>query len=173
MSVNWYVLHSHPHKEDLLYQQLVSRGLECFYPRLHVTPVNPRSRKIRPYFPGYLFLHSDLATLGISTVQWMPYTTGLVSFGSEPAVVPELLVQALREKLASIEAEGGLRSEALKPGDAVYIHSGVFAGYDAIFDARLPGKERVRVLLKLLGQGRNVPVELDANQIAPRKSRKY
>ncbi len=173
MSTHWYVLHSHPHKEDQLYQQLVGRGLECFYPRLHVTPVNPRSRKIRPYFPGYLFLHTDLAALGISTVQWMPYTTGLVSFGGEPAVVPEILVLDLRQKLASIEAEGGLRSEALKPGDAVYIHSGVFAGYEAIFDAHLPGKERVRVLLRLLGQSRDVPVELDANQIAPKKARKF
>jgi hypothetical protein len=30
------------------------------------------------------------------------------------------------------------------------LRSGVFAGYEAIFDARLPGHDRVRVLLNLI-----------------------
>ena len=53
----------------------------------------------------------------------------------------------------------------LKSGDKIWIHSGPFSGYEAIFDVRLPGKERVRVLLKFLGDPREVPIELDISQI--------
>ncbi|RPJ25450.1 MAG: hypothetical protein EHM33_14520 [Chloroflexi bacterium] len=38
----------------------------------------------------------------------------------------------------------------LKRGEVVLIHGGPFRDYEAIFDARLPGKERARVLLRLL-----------------------
>jgi transcription antitermination factor NusG len=50
----------------------------------------------------------------------------------------------------------------------VVIQDGPFAGYEAIFDTRLPGRERVRVLLKLL-QKRQVPVDLPAAQIKLKK----
>jgi len=45
------------------------------------------------------------------------------------------------------------------------ISDGPFAGYEAIFDARVPGSERVRVLLQLLNSQRQVPLELTAGQI--------
>ncbi len=54
--------------------------------------------------------------------------------------------------------------DGLKSGDLVSVHAGPFAGYKAVFDARLAGGERVRVLLELLG-GRCNPVELNAAQI--------
>ena len=168
MPIQWYTLHSQPRKEDLLWQQVLAQGLDCFYPRLKVQPVNPRARKIQPYFPGYMFVRVDLEAVGISTFQWMPYGTGLVSFGGEPAAVPEPLILALRQRIAEIAEAGGQLFAAVKPGDTVYIHSGPFAGYEAIFDARLPGSERVRVLLKMLNQ-RNLPIELDAGQIRPQK----
>jgi len=166
MPILWYTLHSQPRKEDLLWQQVLAQGYDCFYPRLKVQPVNPRARKIQPYFPGYLFVHVDLDAVGISTFQWMPYGTGLVSFGGEPATVPEPLIQALRRRIVEIAEAGGQLFDAVKPGDSIYIHSGPFAGYEAIFDARLPGTERVRVLLKMLNQ-RKLPVELDAGQVRP------
>jgi len=160
----WYTLHSHPHKEDLLWQQTQSRGYEVFFPRIRVHPVNPRSRKILPYFPGYLFINVDLEETGLSALQWMPYTTGLVSFGGEPAVVPENLIRSLRNRITEIAESGGELFDSLKPGDQVLIAAGPFAGYEAIFDVRLPGSERVRVLLKMLNQ-RQLPVELDAGYI--------
>ncbi len=50
------------------------------------------------------------------------------------------------------------------------IHSGPFAGYEAIFDLRLSGSERVRVLLKMLNN-RNLPIELDSQQIEKKRPR--
>lgn len=169
MLLNWYALRSKPRKEDTVWEQLNVRGVESFYPRLRVNPVNPRSKKIRPYFPGYLFIRVDLNDLGISTFRWMPHTLGLVSFGGDPAIVPENLVAAIRLRVQEINQAGGEVFDGLKSGDPIWIHSGVFAGYEAIFDARIPGKERVRVLLQLLGDPRKVPVELNASQIRKRK----
>jgi transcriptional antiterminator RfaH len=45
----------------------------------------------------------------------------------------------------------------------VKITSGPFAGYEAIFDLRLKGSDRVRVLLDLLR--RQVSVEIDAGSL--------
>jgi transcription antitermination factor NusG len=94
----------------------------------------------------------------------MPGATGFVSFDGIPARVPDELVPTLRQRVDAIDADGGELFHGLKAGETVRIVEGPFAGYEAIFDARLPGSERVRVLLKLL-QRRQVPVELSAGQI--------
>ena len=76
MPAYWYAINSHPHKEDALYRQVQSQGIEAFYPCVRVNPVNPRSKKIRPYFPGYLFVHVDLEATGDSLFQWLPHARG-------------------------------------------------------------------------------------------------
>jgi transcription antitermination factor NusG len=170
MTDHWYTLRAKPRKEDVIWRQLISQGLETYYPRLRVHPVNPRSRKVKPYFPGYLFLRADLEKLGTSFFQWMPHTLGLVMFGGEPAIVPDSLVQAIEERVQAVNAAGGEIFDGLKVGDLVRISDGPFAGFEAIFDARLPGSERVRVLLEFLGNKRQVAIELDAGQINRKKS---
>jgi transcriptional antiterminator RfaH len=97
-------------------------------------------------------------------LQWMPFSQGLVSFGSEPASVPDVLVHAIRRRVHEINAAGGEQLGGLKRGDVVIIQGGYFDGYEAIFDARLGGNERVHVLLKLL-QVRQMKLELPAAQI--------
>ncbi len=171
MAVNWYAIQSKPNKEDALYQQLLSQGIEAFYPRIRVHPVNPRSKKIKPYFPGYLFVQVDLVAVGLSTLQWMPFARGMVTFDQEPAPVPDALIQAVRKRVEQVNASGGEVFDGLHKGDTILIHEGPFAGYEAIFDVRLPGSERVRVLIKLLSQ-RQVPLELEAGQIRQRKNEK-
>jgi len=171
MELHWYALRSKPRKEDIVWRQVLERGFEVFYPRLRVNPVNPRSRKFRPYFPGYLFIRTDVDEVGISTFQWLPHTTGLVSFGGEPAAVPDNLVNAIRQRLEEIARAGGEVFDDLHKGDVVRINYGPFDGYEAIFDTRLPGTERVRVLLEFLSH-RYIPVELDASHLQP-KTRKH
>jgi transcriptional antiterminator RfaH len=173
MAYNWYALRSKSRKEDAVFRQVQSQGFEVFYPSLRVHPVNPRSRKIVPYFPGYLFVAADLEQVGSSIFQWMPHTLGLVSFGGEPSIVPENLILAIQKRVDEINEAGGEVFEGLKSGETVWISSGPFEGYEAIFDARVLGSERVRVLLEFLGNRRKVPVVLDASQIVrPKRRRK-
>jgi transcriptional antiterminator RfaH len=168
MSKHWYALRSKPRKEDAVWRQVLSQGFDAYSPRLRVNPVNPRSRKYKPYFPGYLFILADLEETGLSVFQWMPHTLGLVSFGGEPAAVPDSLIEAVRLRVDQINASGGEEFDGLKTGDLIRITTGPFAGYEAIFDIRLPGTVRVRVLLELLGSRRQVPVTLDVGQIDKR-----
>ena len=164
MSVQWHVLRSKPNKEMSLWRELVTRGFECFYPQLHLRPANPRSRKVRAYFPGYMFVQTDMEQVGASTFRWMPFSSGFIAFDGVPATVPDNLLQAIRRHVDQINAAGEQLLAGLRPGDAVVIEGGPFDGYDAIFDVRLSGTERVRVLLKLL-QSRQLNVELPAAQI--------
>ncbi len=169
MSEYWYALRSKPRKEEVVYRQIVNQQIEVYYPRIRVHPVNPRARKIQPYFPGYLFVHVDLEAIGFSYFQWMPHTMGLVCFGEEAAIVPDNLIFELRKRIKEIAEAGGEFFDGLKRGETVYISQGPFAGYEAIFDARLPGSERVRVLLKLLNDQRQVPMELNIGYLARKK----
>jgi transcription antitermination factor NusG len=166
MAQNWYALHSHPRKEDSLWQQVQSQGYEVFYPRIRVQTVNPRARKVKPYFPGYLFIRADLQETGLSVFQWMPYSTGLVSFGGEPAVVPDALIHAISRRIEEIAQAGGELFDAVKPGDQVRVQTGPFAGYEGIFDTRVDGTQRVRILLRMLSK-RDLPIEMEAGQIEP------
>jgi transcription antitermination factor NusG len=144
-------------------RQASAEGFEVVLPEVRVKPVNPRARKLVPYFPGYLFLHVDIRSVGVSTFQWMPFALGLVCFGGEPAAVPEALIVAIMRRVKEITLAGNLVPGSLKAGDPVLIVEGMFAGYQAIFDSHLSGAERVRVLLRLLnGQ---VKLELPASQV--------
>jgi transcriptional antiterminator RfaH len=164
MTAHWYAMRSKPRKEDVLWRQLISREIVVFYPRLRVNPVNPRAKKVKPYFPGYMFVYTDLEETGLSTFQWMPHALGLVNYGDEPARVPENLINEVRKRVEDIAAAGGEKLEGLKPGDRVRIEHGPFAGYYGIFDTRLPGTERVRVMLEWINK-RQVPVELQSSEI--------
>jgi len=164
MTLGWYALRSKPRKEEALWGQLLARGFETFYPRLRIHPVNPRARKLAPYFPGYMFVNADLEDVGPSTFNYMPFSIGLVSFGGEPAPVSETLIRDLTRRLHEIVDAGGLLFDGLSRGDPVWIREGPFSGYGALFDARLSGTDRVRVLLQMLSD-RYVSVELEANWV--------
>lgn len=168
MPASWYALQSKPNKEDALSEQLLHQGIEVFYPRIRVNPVNPRARKIKPYFPGYMFVRADLKVVGLSAFQWIPFSRGMVIFDQEPAPVPDGLISAIKHRVEQVNASGGEIFTGLSKGDEVLIQEGPFAGYEAIFDVRLPGSERVRVLIKLLSQ-RQVPVEMHVGQIRQKK----
>ena len=167
MSSKWYVIRSKPRRERFVRDQLSGQGLEVFFPAVKVHPVNPRAARERAYFPSYLFVHLDLVAVGANRLRWMPAAVGLLEFGGEPAVVPDSLIAQLKLKVTAIQAAGGLVFAGLAPGDIIKITSGPFEGYEAIFDLRRKGSDRVRVLLELLR--RQVPLELDASSI--RKAR--
>jgi transcription antitermination factor NusG len=169
MNACWYVMHTKPRKEEFLRDQLCLRQIEAYCPLIRVHTVNPRARKIRPYFPGYIFVHADLSDISPSTLQWMPGSLDLLTFGGEPARVPEVLIYGVQRRVNEINAAGGEFFDSVRQGETVLILDGPFAGHEAIFDARLPGSERVRVLLKLLSR-QQIPLVLPTGQVQHKKS---
>ena len=165
--IQWYAFQSKARKEQMLCEQLRIRGIDTFFPYLRVQPVNPRARKVKPYFPGYVFGRIDLEHLGRSILDRIPGGIGIVSFGGQPAPVSDHLINTLHRHLALINAVKSEVSTRFQRGDVVAIHGGPFAGYEAIFDASLPSRDRVELLLKIL-QGSQIRIELPIEQIASR-----
>jgi len=168
MTVVWYAMRSKPNKEDFLAKQFEVQGVQVYCPRIRVRVVNPRARKFRSYFPGYIFVQVDLDQISRSTLQWLPGAAGLVSFGGEPAPIPDSLINAIRKRVDEINASGRDLIKGLSQGQLVTIEAGPFAGHEAIFDASLSGDERVRVLLELINK-QQLPLDLPSGQIQRKK----
>ena len=166
VALNWFALRSKPRKEGVLWRLLRDREIPVFYPRLLARPVNPRASRIRPYFPGYLFIRAERGSIGLRTFQWMPHALGLVCFGDEPASVPDALIHALRRKVEGANQAENELIDRMRAGDPVVIRDGPLAGYAAIFDSRISGSDRVRVLLTLL-HDRHLAVELSGLALEP------
>lgn len=164
MATHWYALHSKPMKEAFLCTQLHLNKIESYCPHIRVQVVNPRARKVKPYFPGYVFGYMDLEKISQHVRQWIPGLAGMVSFDGIPAHVPDNLIAAIRRRVDQINAADGELLDKLKPGDIVTVLEGPFKGYEAILDACLSGEARVRILLKLLN-GPQVRLELRGEQI--------
>jgi transcription antitermination factor NusG len=159
MSTIWYVLQSKPNKEAFLTQQLDYKQVDHFYPTIKVTPVNPRSRKIRSYFPGYLFVHLDPDQPDqFAVLRWMPGAIGLVSFDGMPAEVPDVLITAIKNHISD-ESFTFKKEHLFESGDKVEVFSGPFEGYAGLFDTHISGTDRARILIKLL-RGYSIKVEL-------------
>ena len=169
--LHWYVLKSHPNRELSTYALLGALEIESFYPALYVKPANPRAQRLVPYFPGYLFVRTDL-TQTQSMFERLPGASGLVSFGGEPATVPDSLIKAIYKRVEQANQEAGADDD-LEPGTLLVVEDGAFAGYEAIFDHRLAGNDRVRVLLLFL-QERQVPLEINLNKtrVSPKAARR-
>lgn len=160
----WYVARSKPRNEELLWKQFCLRNIEAYYPSIKVQTVNPRSRQLQSYFPCYIFVHVDLNLISKSTLDWMPGSAGLVSFGDEPAYIPDNLVYEIKQRINNLDNDLDITHPSLCKGDKVIIHNGSFKGYEGVFDTKLSGVDRVRVLLSLMNN-RFINIELPAKQI--------
>lgn len=163
-NTNWYVLQSKPHKETFLLDQLKQREIRSYFPCLRVKRVNPRARKFEPYFPGYIFIQADFVQTGLTVFQYMPGAAGLLRFGDDIAVVEDRWVKSIQQRIDSIDTGSRSLMPAFRRGERVIVHSGIFAGYEAIFESFLPGSERVRLLLQWL-KNRYVQVEIPSSQV--------
>jgi hypothetical protein len=56
-------------------------------------------------------------------------------------------------------------------GDPVWIREGLFEGFEGIFDVRLSGGERCRILLKMIHH-RFVPIDVESEVVGPISERK-
>jgi transcriptional antiterminator RfaH len=163
--MRWYVMQSKPQKEELVYGQLGIHEIEASYPYVRAKPSAPQTRRRKPYFPGYLFVHVDLEQTGTSALQWIPGAIGLVCFGGEPAWVPDGMLHAIHEHVNQINSADAEALQGLKAGDDIAIHSGPFAGYRGIFSSYLSDRERAMVFLKFI-RAQQTRVDLPVSQFS-------
>lgn len=158
----WYALYTKPNAEAQVARTLAARQFEVFLP---VLPAPPAGRE-RPLFPTYLFVRCDLTEVGIDRLQWIPGLRRILDFGGRPAVVPDAAIEVIAEGLREIEAAGGLPPHPFKPGDQVVIDSGPLAGLRGVFQGPMGPAERVRILIRFLGETNKAEVPVETLRIA-------
>jgi transcriptional antiterminator RfaH len=150
---HWYAVHTKPHKEQGVRELLLSRGIETYLPTLVESSKGfPRKEEQRPLFSCYLFVHLDLTRVALSAVNWSPGVNRVVSFGGQPAVVPDEVLQWLQQRLERIDSWHYYRGLPLRPGDRLRVTKGPLKGMEAIFDQRLSSGDRARVFVEILGR---------------------
>lgn len=150
-----------PRHEKAVATRLSGRGVECFLPLYEAQHRWSRgvARVELPLFPGYLFTRiaptDKLQVLTDSSV------LRLVTFGGQPAAVPDGQIEALREAIAR-----QLRLEPhpyLRLGSRARIHFGPFRGVEGTVIRK---NNRTTVVLSIDLIERAVAIEFEACDVA-------
>jgi transcriptional antiterminator RfaH len=163
MKMEWHLIHTNPRKEEMVVSQLQSYDIDVFFPVIEIERGYGRGTRQEPLFPHYLFTQIDLLAEGLPNLRYFPGVRTLVHFDGKPATVPGAVIDRLRDRLDAQQRRITLADHLFKPGQAVRIRSGPFAGLDAVFQAGLKGTERAQILLDVLGS--STRVQVDANNL--------
>lgn len=168
----WYAVQTKPHKEFVARDVLARHeGIEPYLPVLHVKPVNPRARKTRPFYPGYLFVHADLAQVGLSALQWTPGLVRVLGAEGQPQPIASHVIEGIRDRVEQRQAEAARGGGLYRRGDRVRITAGLFEGYEGMFDTRLGATVRARILVEFLG--RLTAAEVDVRNLTKVTRRRF
>jgi transcriptional antiterminator RfaH len=159
----WAAARSSPQREALAQHFLEQRGYTVYLPRLRERRVS-RGCKVeirRPLFPGYLFCW---IAAGWWQARYCPGTLGLVMNCQEPARVPDQVISEIRAR----ERDGLIdlpKPQKFRTGDRLRVTAGPLAGHVGLYAGMKP-KERVEILLALLGSQQRVTLAADAVEAA-------
>ena len=158
----WYAVCCKPRQEAVAEENLLRQGFRVYLPRIRL-----RQRRrgqwldaVEVLFPRYIFIRVDPERRSMATVRSTRGAVGLVRFGGQPAVVPDEVMDALRQRE---DAASGLHEDKrpqFSAGEAVKFVDGPLAGMEGVFTEQ-DGDKRVIVLLELLGKANKVTVSRD------------
>ena len=161
----WYCIHTRSRHEDVVYQRLVDKQIETFFPRLEVwSRRKDRKKKIqKALFPGYLFVHNPLDPHHRLEVL---KTHGVVQvLGNEkgPLPVPDYQIESIQTILNGKSAVTPF--PYLKEGQMVRVVYGPLKGSEGFLLKIKEGKEKLIISVDLLQ--RSVAVEIDGASVEP------
>jgi transcriptional antiterminator RfaH len=162
---SWYAVHCKPRKEWQAAAALESLlGLSIYLPQI----CRHRRGQIdrTPFFPRYLFIWVNLQTIGLSTINATPGVSRLVTFGETPQPVSITVIEAIRDVVDDLNAQGGLPEHSFHFGDTVRLKDGPLCWLEAKFVQSINSHGRVRILIDFLGQLRQAEVDADRLELA-------
>ncbi|WP_051327904.1 transcriptional activator RfaH [Desulfatirhabdium butyrativorans] len=163
MSRRWFVIRTKTNRETSARMQYERQGHEVYLPLIRRTVRHARRNLevLRPFFPGYLFLHLDPESADWVAIASTYDAIGAIRFGNCYAPVPDWVIEDLkaRERNGAIELNM-LQSDWLIPGAAIGVRldtETVASGI--VYSSR--GKANVVVLLELMGRALKATVPID------------
>lgn len=146
MRLQWYAVHTKPRQEAVAEVFLSQSGIETFYPK--IAPG-------KPLFTSYIFTKFDEETQR-RLVKYSKGVSSIVSFGDKPALVDELLIDAMKARIK--DGFVHLDPPSFKKGERVEIKEGPLEGVVGIFDSRVKDSDRVIILLNAIASQSRVVV---------------
>ncbi len=163
----WYCIRTQTKREHIAVGQLSRlESVEVFCPRIRFRR-NTKRGKVwfeEALFPGYLFARFDFNTL-FRAVSATVGVRGMVRFDGECAQIPDFVVEALRAEMANGPVIL-VKEPELKAGDRAVMADGAMRGLSALITQVLPGGERVKILLELMGTAVEAEVPIEALESA-------
>ncbi len=166
----WYCVRTRPKQEKMSAQSLRANvGVEVFSPFVRFKRARGKGTMwvTEALFPGYVFSKFRYIEQ-MRHVQSSRGVTKILSFGGFPAIVAEEVIQAVRDSMPT-EEEIVLIPDVLRPGDEVKIVGGPYAGIQTVVTRVMPARQRVGILLQVLGSEQEV--EVDAESVLTEVSR--
>jgi len=161
----WYVVHSHPNSERRALENLARQGYTAWLPRVRKRRRHARRSEVvlRPLFPRYLFIETDLLVTPWRPVLSTYGVADLIIGPDGPIPVPDDVIHALRAR-ADDAGVVELKTPALDPGAKVRLTAGPLAELEGVFETSTDA-DRVAVLLRLMG--RSIRVVVPGGDIEP------
>ncbi len=160
--LHWYCLRTKPKTERITSRMLRAEAeIEVFCPFIRFERARRSGRLwvTEAMFPGYVFARFRYLAQ-FRQVQASRGVMKIVNFGGQPAVVPDDIVGDLRSSVKDEEIV--VIESAVEVGEEVNVVEGPFRGIKAVVSRVMPGRERVALLLEVLGMEREVEVGLKA-----------
>lgn len=159
--MSWYCVRTKPKHDHIAAANLRRNlGLEVFNPSLRFERTTRKGvrRVTESLFPGYVFVRCALEK-SFDQIQSANGVAALVHFGRLVPPIAESIIQELQAYFPSQEPM--LVEDQILPGEEIAVGEGPFSGMKATVLRVLPARQRVQVLLEILG--RPAPLELDWN----------
>jgi transcriptional antiterminator RfaH len=148
----WCCLRSHPKREHIAAAQLSCiPGVEVFNPQLRLERQTNRGRMCftESLFVNYLFARFVPQTT-LEKVRYTPSVKTVLQFGGEVATIPEHVIEDLRRTVA--ENADTIFTDAPQTGEEAEVWVGPFQGERGIVARVLPARQRVELLLEVMGR---------------------
>lgn len=163
----WFCIRSQAKREHIAAANLKRLvEMEVFNPRLRSRKATQRGPAwfTESLFPNYLFARFPFQSM-FEDVKHTPGVSHVVQFGTQFPAIPENVIAELKRNFVANELE--LSAETPDPGDEITITGHAMNGWKATVLRVMPAKQRIEVLLEILG--RTATVELNLKSIVPER----
>lgn len=159
----WYLAYTKPRQEHIAQVNLEQQAFEAYLPlykKFKKTEQGPVAL-FEPMFPRYILFRPGKPEQSISTVRSTKGIATIVRFGFEPALLPDDLVQRIRQLEQDRHHATLQELSNLRPGQAVRLKHTALGGVEGLIQS--VSSKRVAVLLEILG--RPTVVQLEHHQV--------
>ena len=162
---DWHLLQCKPREEIRANLNLKNQGYTTFLPEVKTTKKTKAGyvESPSPLFPGYIFIKLNNNIDNWSPIRSTRGVNKLVTFGLNPAVVPDLVIQNIRQ---ITEVDKTNEHYPFSKGEKITINTGPFKDLQAVFDTR-DGQQRAWIFIELMGKWQRIAInDVELNKVA-------